>query len=312
MSKEVLNFDLGYGTTKIKYKDKLVKFPTSIALYTDTGIEYGDTNIYDFEGDKYLVGSESLMSESFSTMNFDFILKFAPLIVYHILRKFELADKPMPIQVNTGLALVDWNEKNVKLFKERLSKFTINGKEISLKVNLVPQGIGIYMNYANYGKKVVEENLDLSKMNVVIIDIGYNTINLMHMRNNKFQKPSSKSYPGHGVSSLIKPFKLYLENKFKTKFTDQEAMEYAINEYMMWNGVKQEEVIKHIKEEKTKFVIKLFRSVLQDELPLLGRTDMVLISGGGSYLLENAKLPPHYVIDDKPMEYSNVKGYSLL
>ena len=304
--------DIGYGQTKIKYKDKIVKFPTAIGLFTDTGMEYGDTNVYDFEGEKYLVGSESLLTETFSTMNFDFIYKFAPIIIYHILKKFDLAGKPMPLQINTGLALVDWTETNVKNFKERLSKFVVNGDEIQLKVNLVPQGVGIYMNYGQNGKKVKDEKIDLSKMNVAVIDIGFNTINLMNMKHNKFQKQASKSYPGHGVSSLIKPFKFYLENKFKTKFTDQEAMEYAINEHMMWNGAKQEDVIEYIKDEKRKFVIKLFRSVLQDELPLLGRVDMVLISGGGAYLLENAKLPPHYVIDDEPMEYSNVKGYYLL
>jgi hypothetical protein len=105
---------------------------------------------------------------------------------------------------------------------------------------------------------------------------------------------------------------LYLENKFKTSFTDQEAMSYAIDEFMMWNGVIQEKVIEHIKNEKRKFVLKLFKSVLQDELPLLGRAHMVLISGGGAYLLQNAKLPPHYVVDDEPMEFANVKGYYLL
>ena len=297
--------DIGYGQTKIKYKDKIVKFPTAIGMYTDTGMEYGDTNVYEFEGEKYLVGSESLLTETFSTMNFDFIYKFAPLVVYHILRKFELADKPMPLQINTGLALVDYSQDNVENFKNRLEEFEVNGDKIQLNVKLVPQGIGVYMNYS--------ENVeDLRDEDVAIIDIGYNTINLLHMKNNKFQKQTSKSYPGHGVSSLIKPFKLYLENKFKTKFTDQEAMKYAIKEDMKWNGVKQEDIIKYIIDEKRKFVIKLFKSVLQDELPLLGRVDKVIISGGGAYLLENAKLPPHYVIDESPMEYSNVKGYYYL
>jgi len=299
--------DIGYGQTKVKYKEKIVKFPTSIALFTDTGIEYGDTNVYDFEGEKYLVGSDNVLNESFSTMDFNFIYKFAPLIIYHILKKFELAGKPMPLQVNTGLALVDWTEENLKKFKERLSEFEVNGDKIQLKTNLVPQGVGIYMNYKNTHK-----DEDLSKMNVVIIDIGYNTINLLHINRGKFQRPTSKSYPGHGVSSLIKPFRMYLENKFKTSFTDQEAMQVAMDEYMMWNGVKQEEIIEHIKDEKRKFVLKLFKSVLQDELPLLGRAHKVIISGGGAYLLKNAKLPPHYTIDDEPMEFANVKGYYLL
>jgi len=312
MNKNKISIDIGYGQTKIKYKDKVVKFPTSIALFTDTGIEYGDTNIYDFEGEKYLVGSDNVLNESFSTMNFEFIYKFAPLIIYHILKKFDLAGKPMPMQINTGLALVDWTESNLKKFKERLSDFEVNGDKIQLTTNLVPQGIGIYINYSKNGTKVKNENINLSKMNVVIIDIGFNTINLLHINRGKFQRPTSKSYPGHGVSSLIKPFKAYLENKFKTSFTDQEAMQIAMDEYMMWNGSVQNEVIEHIKNEKRKFVLKLFKSVLQDELPLLGRAHMVLISGGGAYLLQNAKLPPHYVIDDKPMEFSNVKGYYLL
>ena len=299
--------DIGYGQTKIKYKDKITKFPTSIALFTDTGIEYGDTNVYDFEGEKYLVGSENVLNESFSTMNFNFIYKFAPLIIYHILKRFDMVNRPKPMQVNTGLALVDWTEENVKKFKERLSEFEVNGDKIQLTTNLVPQGVGIYMNYQNTHK-----NEDLKKLNMVVIDIGYNTINLLHINKGKFQRPTSKSYPGHGVSSLIKPFRMYLENKFKTSFTDQEAMQIAIDEYMLWNGVEQEEVIEHIKNEKKKFVFKLFKSVLQDELPLLGRVHKVLISGGGAYLLQNAKLPPHYVIDNEPMEFSNVKGYYLL
>jgi len=304
--------DIGYGQTKIKYKEKIVKFPTSIGLFTNTGIEYGDTNIYEFEGEKYLVGSENVLNESFSTMDFNFILKFAPLIIYHILKKFDLAGRPKPFQVNTGLALVDWTQENLKKFKERLSNFEVNGEKVNIDVKLVPQGVGIYMNYSKNGSKVKEENLDLSKMNVVVIDIGYNTINLLHINKGKFQRPTSKSYPGHGVSSLIKPFRLFLENKFKVKFTDQEAMGYAIEEKMKWNGVEQKDVIDYIKDEKRKFVLKLFKSVLQDELPLLGRSDMVLISGGGAYLLQNAKLPPHYVIDDEPMEFSNVKGYYQL
>jgi plasmid segregation protein ParM len=307
MAKDKIAIDIGYGQTKIKYKDKIVKFPTSIALFTDTGIEYGDTSVYDFEGEKYLVGSDNTLNESFSTMSFEFIYKFAPLIIYHILKKFDLAGKPMPLQINTGLALVDWTKENVQKFKERLSEFEVNNDKIQLITNLVPQGIGIFMNY-NANHK--DENL--AKQNVVVIDIGYNTINLLHINKGKFQRPTSKSYPGHGVSSLIKPFRAYLENKFKTSFTDQEAMQYAIEEKMFWNGIEQKEIEKYIKDEKRKFVLKLFKSVLQDELPLLGRAHKVLISGGGSYLLQNAKLPPHYVVDDEPMEFSNVKGYYLL
>jgi len=306
---ESISIDIGYGHTKIRYKNKEVKIPTAVGLYTDNGIDYGDQEVYEFEGEKYIVGSDASMGETFTTTDFKQLLKYSPLIIYHILNKFQLANKEMPIVVKTGLALNDLG--HIPEFEKRLSHFVINGQEINLKLKIVPQGIGIYMRYLKEGSKV-KEGFDLTSKKVAIIDIGFNTINVLSIVKKKFQKQVSKAYPGHGVSSLVRPVKTFIENKFNMQCSDSEINEYVIDESFMFNGVEHEDVVKFIKDEKRKFIMKLFQSVLIEDKKMLGSSHLVIISGGGANFLKGAKLPPNAVIDDDPLEFNNVRGYSYL
>ena len=82
--------DIGYSSTKIiDPQGKLLKFPTAVSYAIDTGINYGEDEIYDFEGDKLRVG-EVAVDEAFTTTEYKFLHKFAPLIIYHILNKLNL------------------------------------------------------------------------------------------------------------------------------------------------------------------------------------------------------------------------------
>jgi len=313
-----ISIDVGYGDTKINYKGKNVKFPTSISFYVDNGITYGDQKVYEFEGEKYIVGSEGLSGESFSTTDYNFLYKYAPLIIYHILNKFDEVDKDRPVELKTGLALVDWQNRDE--FKERLSHFVVDGQEINLNVKIVPQGVGIYLNFAKYG--TLPEDIgdeDLKNLNVAIIDIGYGTINVLNMKNGKFIPSNSKSYPGHGVSSLIKPFRDYLENKFKDPFSEQEANEILYKGYFRYNGKKQKDIEEYIKDAKRKFIIKIFGSVLVESKKVFSLADLVILSGGGSNFFEGVKLKDNMILDNstiidgKPRrEFSNVNGYYTL
>ena len=314
---EKIAIDIGYGDVKINYKGKNVKFPTAISFFTDNGIRYGEQKIYDFEGEKYVVGSEG-KTEAFSTTNYDFLYKYAPLIIYHILSKFDEVNKQTPIEIRTGLALVDWDKKDN--FIERISNFIVNDEEINLNVKVVPQGVGIYLNFAKNGTLPEDiEDEELKNLNVAVIDIGFNTINILNMKNGKFIPSNSKSYPGHGVSSLIKPFRDYLENKFKDPFSEQEANEILYKGYFRYNGKKQKDIEEYIKDAKRKFIIKIFGSVLVESKKVFSLADLVILSGGGSNFFEGVKLKDNMILDNstiidgKPRrEFSNVNGYYTL
>ena len=300
---EEIAIDLGYSSSKVAYKDKIAKFPTAISFATDVGAAYGEENIYEFEGDKYHVGKEAADSEAFTTSDYKFLSKFAPLLIFHILSKFEKADLEKPITVKTGLAMVDWDKRDE--FIERISNIEVNGKVININPILIPQGAGCAVDWTHYN------NDDEYPDKLTVVDIGYNTINLVNFENAKPVRKNMKSYPGHGVSSIIKPFTLYMENKFSVTFSEQEAITIFVKGEFKYNGEAQEEVAEKVVELKAQFVKKMFQSVLVNDKKLLAMSDVVLIAGGGAYLLQDIPFPPNVKFVESPFEFSNCRGYLL-
>lgn len=302
MEDNVIAIDIGYGAAKIAYKDKISSFPSAVCFATDVGISYGDENIYNFEGDRYYVGKEAADSESFATTEYKFLFKFAPLLIYHILNSFELSKLKKPIVIKTGLSIVDWGKKDE--FVERISNIEVNGECIETDVRIIPQGAGCAIDWAYYNN----DGEYPDKLSVV--DIGFQTINLVHFENGKPQRKNMKSYPGHGVSSIIKPFTAYMENKFAVTFSEQEAIRVFVKGSFKYNGEEQTEVHEKIVELKSQFVKKMFQSVLVNDKKLLAMSDTVIIAGGGSYLLQDIPFPPNVVFVEVP-EFSNVRGFLI-
>ncbi len=301
--KNEIAIDLGYSSSKVAYLDKVAKFPTSICFATDLGIEYGDENVYEFEGERYYVGKDAVGSESFSTTDYKFLFKFAPLLIFHILSKFEKADLDEPIVVKSGLAIVDWPKKDE--FIERISNIEVNGQHVEIIPQLIPQGAGCAVDWTYYNND--SEYPD----RLVVLDIGYNTINLLGFTDGKPVKRDMKSYPGHGVSSIIKPFTGFMENKFSVTFSEQESIQTFIKGEFKYNGEIQTDVSTKIVELKKQFIQKMFQSVLRDDRKLMSMADTVLIAGGGAYLLQDIPFPPNVTFVDAPFEFSNARGYLL-
>ncbi len=294
-----ISIDLGYNSAKVKYQDRVVKFPTAVSFASDTGVKYGDDEVYEFEGEKYYVGADAT-DEAFSTLDYKFLYKFGPVLVYHILHRFKKHQLKTPIRVSTGLAIVDWDKKDE--FKERLSKITVNGNTINLQVTIMPQGAGCAIDWTS-------ENGGYPRK-LSVIDIGYNTINLLGFTNGKPVKKDMKSYPGHGVSSIIKPFTAFMENTFKLNFSEQECSQIFLEGEFTFNGNSRADVSEQIQQLKKQFVTKLFKSILVQDTKQLALSDVVLVAGGGAYLLQDVAFPPNVKFVNSPYEYANVRGYS--
>ena len=296
--------DIGYGDTKVMYKNRLVKFPTAISYANSLNIEYGKENVYSFEGENYYVGVEAVDSESFSMNDYNILNKFAPLIIYHVLKKFDEHNIQKPIILKTGLAIADWGKKEE--FIKRISNIQVNDDTLSLTPIVIPQGAGIYMDFVNS----VNDGIDPTT--ATVIDIGSNTINLLHFKDGKPIKKFLKGFPNHGVSSISKTLATYLEQKYSVAFSSSEANDILVREHFTWNGVTDDETIEYIRKLKSQFVQKLFRSVLVNEKKLLSTSEKVIIGGGGAYLFTNIDFPPNVSFVNEPYEYSNVRGYSYL
>lgn len=295
----MIGIDIGYSSTKVFINNKCSKFPTAISYATDVGLTYGDSNVYNFEGEQFFVGDEA-SGEAFNTIDYKFLYKYAPLIIYHLIKQFDNVNLARPVSISTGLAIVDWANKDE--FVKRISKFEVNGETIELAVKLVPQGCGVYLDFIQTNK-----NYDT----VHVLDIGFNTINSIHFENGKPVRSKTNAYPGHGVSSVVKPFVSYLENKFRMNFSNAEALKYFVKEKFIYNGEEVLEVAEKIKELKTQMVKRLFNSVLVNERKTLSTSEVVVIGGGGAYLLQGVTLPANVKVITNEPEYSNVRGYML-
>jgi hypothetical protein len=299
-----LVIDQGYSSAKIKFEDKLYKFPTAVAFATDVGIAYGEENVFAYQGQSYYVGEEAVSSEAFSTNDFGFKRKFDTLLLFSILKRLDLIEdaKNGNIQLSLTLALADWKHKEeyLELFKE----FSVDDITLGFEnISLMPQAAGAYIEYVNH------QNNGQHPSSAVVLDIGANTVNVLAYENGQPQKAHSKGFPGHGVMvSIIQPFTSYLETSFNMPFSNAEAMKIFMNEKFIFNGINQPEVTLKISELKNQFVHKLFSSILTSEKKVLATSEKVIFCGGGVYLMDDVKFAANVVFSSKPYEFANVSS----
>ena len=293
---KTISIDVGYSASKVNTSKNQGIFPTAVAYATASGIEFGDDNVYEFNGENFYVGTEA-SEGSFSLGDFDTLLKYAPLVIYHILNKTGHLDASV---LSTGCALTDWSRKEELV--EVLSDFTVNGQNIKLNVIMTPQGAGVFYD-ALLSKPEIKEG------SCTIIDIGFNTINVLTLKDGQPQRKSLKGYPGHGVISLIKPFATFLESKFSLPFSIQEALTIFRKGSFTYAGADVPEVAEQILTLKEQFKKQLFNSVLVNEKKSLATSDFVLLAGGGAYLFEDTTFPANVIKLNQP-EFSNVRGYA--
>jgi len=297
-----ISIDIGYSSSKILFNGQYYKVPTSISYANDAGIEFGENSTYEFEGEKYYVG-EQASDESFVTTDFKFLMKFSPLIVFHIFKKLGIVGD---ISLNTGLALTDWSKREE--FKERLQFLKVNDETVATNVKVVgPQGSGAYNAF------IIENSLQENHPETCsVIDIGYRTINFLYFERGVPSQTKMKGFPNHGVVSIMKPFSNYLETTYGMNFSEQEALKIFMNKSFTLGGVPQDNIPAVIDDLKNKFVQKLMNSVLVSEKKTLMLSEKVLVAGGGAYYIQDVRMPQNTVFNNDPKEFSNVYGYSLI
>ena len=290
--------DIGYGDIKCKVNNKLFKFDTAVCYAKNLYTDVGDVDIYTFEGKKYLIGEDAL-SEAFTTRDYLFLEKYAPLFIYKAL---EIAKVNIKNDINliTGLSLVDWKSRKEQ-FAKRISQFYINNKEINLNIHLVPQGKGIY-NYC------VEKNPNNKKIKLVIDDIGYNTHDRLVFNNGL--PISQESYATNtGVNKIVTEIQTILSSEYNIDFSEQEIKKMLLTKSITIGG-KKKDISFIIKEEIEKYFEFYMNEARSKKKGLLSRADKIIISGGGAYYLEQLSFPENVeFVNDDPYEYLNVLGY---
>ena len=290
--------DIGYGDTKVMTKDKIFKFASAVEKKKEAQADYQDNtdDVYEFGDKKYIVGDKAI-ANAVSTRGFNFLVKYSPLIIYHAIKKAGL-DTSQPIQVVTGLSIVNWQER--EQFINAIKTINVNNEIIEPKIKLMAQGQGIFFDYE--GKK--------DKGNICIVDIGYNTFDFLVFTNGEPRKDLSFASK-IGAHRIITELQNQIQKRFDIEISEQLAKEKFNSGYIEILGerIDLSDEIEKAKIQYTNYIIDELKAKRGD---FLKTAKKVIFSGGGAYFLENLeaiKNTKNIDFSKKPYEFSNVRGY---
>lgn len=295
---QTIAIDIGYGDTKVMFKDKIFKFASAIEKKKESQADYAQSmdDVYEYEGRKYCVGDKAL-TNAVSTRGFNFLVKYSPLIIFHALTIAKV-DITQPIQIITGLSIVNWQEREE--FTNAISTININNSVIQPKIKLMAQGQGIYLDYND-----AKDNGD-----VCIVDIGYNTFDFLVFTNGKPRQDLSFATK-KGANEIITELQTKIKKRFQFDASEQIAKKIFLDNSIeiYGNNIDLTDEIEDAKKDYVTFLIDELKSQRGD---LLKTAKKVIFSGGGTYFLDDIKLlkdTPNIAFSQKPYEFANVRGY---
>ncbi len=302
---KVAGIDIGFGDTKVWCRDKYFKFPTAVAIDYGQGVDLGSfaskKTVISYNGKKYMLGEEALLHDPLPTRTVDFLREYTPLIIAYA-KKF--ADFH---EVTLGLPLGFYKDHKDEI-KNNVTRFRADGKDYSFNVNVLPQGAGIAYDYM-YDDHAQRKNVI---NNAAVIDIGYNTIDVLSIINGSADSTLSFMLDNKGVCQIVIKLMDKLGKKYKHSVDEFTAKKFLETKKYVGYGLTEDITdicTELIKEYADKIVNELFIKAND----VLGKADLVIFSGGGTALIKE------YISDDNKKrilflgddlaEYSNARGF---
>jgi len=276
MQEVKLCLDPGYSAFKfalvVQGNLQTWKEPTVVSLVPSfqsamDGVEPDDSAVVEYQGKKYLVGSDAVSGlRIFQEDDFEFLYKQALPLFLLKLKKWlnPLQEKLHVLALTVSPADFYRREEILSIVKEIFPE---------VKVKLFPQGLGAWV-------------LAGMPPDAVVIDIGYNTVDLLPFQSGKFQKEHCRSFKGAGVVSFLK----------NLSFDDPHNLVELL-----------EQGDQKIKETLTKHYPDYLASTVQPHVS----GSRVILTGGGALFVPRGSLPFKHVIVKDPV-FANVRGVTTL
>jgi hypothetical protein len=298
----VVGIDIGYGYTKIYSDSVKIVFPTLVSRGVLTG-DFGNGNTFiTVNNVPYTVGerAKALMGNFKVTKDFVGSPSYYAVLGYAL---YLLKEKPSVAVL--GLPPSFYDKQTIQNLILNLYSYDIRGPRgftvpMPQKIEYIPQGTGIYYSHISNG------NADYQKKNVVIIDIGYYTMDTTLFRSGEYISEAGRSYPA-GICLLIDKIKSAYSKKYGSFISDSAAERLLKSRELTHFGVTHTlnttEIIEGFVTDQLVNIIKdyaIFVKGLQETV------DHVLLGGGGAAYLAN--YIRNITIVDEP-QLANAKGF---
>ena len=303
-----LGIDIGFGDVKVVPVDgDSFKFSTSIAPYV-AGVDLGnDARIktYKYNGEEFIVGDETA-SGNLGTRSKGFLQNYSALL---IAKAIDLYGSDVD-EISIGLALNHYASNNGQFRKElkrSLSAFYVNEKHYELTVHVYPQAVGILADFR------IDENgevRDETEIDGLVLDIGFNTVDVVTFKNGQAVSHDSGCFEGGGICNIITPLAQLVSTNHDLDIQEQEAKKIFLEREICFFG-KSKDYGLEIDRLTKRYVKELFVKIDGKWSGSVARAGKVIIAGGGSYYIKD--LLPENLTEicfiPELAEFSNARGF---
>ncbi len=297
--------DIGFGDFKGIINDTegiKIKFPTAVAYARKSITDIGEASeTYTYLGREYLVGQEAIFN-AFSTRSLEFLLKYAPLLLYKAFKDIEGIT-----HIAIGLPVGFYTAENREAFSKALRSFEVNGDKKRFHVEVFPQGVGILIDYRydHNGQEIKDTDTD-----GVIVDLGHFTIDVVPFERGVAVRDGSGMLEGEGISKACDELAAHIQAETKVRLNEQETRDVFLKGKLPIYGKERDfsTVIRNIVEGYIEEVLHAISSRWERRIQ---RANKLIIAGGGAYYLKEY-IPLRYKdlihIPDDP-EFANARGF---
>lgn len=299
---KIVGLDIGYGYTKVFSVGGSHTFPTRVSTSIPESVFERQYPIVIVNGKKYLVGERFLSkfgdveTKTDAFIGSDFYLAILGEALIRTYVNPNLLVLGLPPGMYSG-------ERADQLITTVYNSTIIDGNSNTLiaseKIKVIPQGAGIFFDY------VLQGHEDALKKNVVVVDIGHYTVDMVFFTNGEYMQGEAMS-ANIGVSLLFDEVSKELTRKYGLFFKDDEVIARVITSNGINHGGRRFEL------DCEKFVLsykeKVFATIdnLLDSAPF--DIDLILAAGGGANALRGYKSKYKLLIPANP-QMSNAMGY---
>jgi hypothetical protein len=310
----MIGMDIGFGDVKVAYLDgleiKAFKFSNAIRLKQGSMLD-AEASEYEFLGKSFIVTPNAHVN-NMPTTTIDYLMRYSPLLAYRALKGPEMKDAVIKgNKIAVGLPIGYFNEKYKTELVNGLTRVIVNKDVIDSAVSVLPQAVGILFDFRlnEKGRSIKGTDID-----GVILDVGYNTVDVVIMEKGEAVGDESDMLPGAGITWAVQALQKVLKERWAGYNTsDQLCKEALLTRSIRFQGEVVDLSIK-IDEIMENYIEHLKYLIDSKWGKYINSSEKLIVAGGGAYYLKaNQHLLPESFqkvlhIPEAP-EFSNARGY---
>lgn len=301
-----LGVDIGFGFTKTCSTAGVKIFPTAI-IPAAAKSEFSEVKPVLIDDRKFIIGNDALTDgrSLISTRTSDFVTSDAWMAVLG----YAIATNSTPEGLIDGKLVLgvppgEYSRQYAGTIIDKVKRSIIrHGDQLyplnRTKIVVIPQGAGIYYACA-------ENDHKLFKQNVVIVDIGHYTIDMVLFAEGIYKEGAVATY--HiGLSKLLDAIKGAFHRQHRTSISHRDANILLKEKSLTIVGTPYhlyglENIVDSYLEE--------VRSAIDEYFSTLScRPEKGIVGGGGVLALKGLIKPKYQLIIAPDPEYANARGY---